>query len=224
MPDNDPYGATQTFPGDADNQSATELCTHATDGSRTRAHPARIGRFRVESVLGKGGFGFVYLAHDDQLDRAVAIKVPHANLISQPEDADVYLAEARTVANLDHPHIVPVYDIGSAEECRCFIVAKYVEGADLATKIREGRFKYAESAELVATVADALHYAHKQGLVHRDRRHRPVRRSDFRRGHPPARPRQTGRDAGRRLQGRQKVNRPDGAFTCPYCQTVWNEA
>ncbi len=131
-------------------------------------HPQRIGRYRIEKVLGKGGFGIVYLAHDEQLNRRVAVKVPHAKLISRPEDAEAYLAEARTVANLDHPSIVPVHDVGSMENCPCFIVSKYIPGTDLATKIKQHRLKYREAAEIVATVAEALHYAHKQGLVHRD--------------------------------------------------------
>ena len=130
--------------------------------------PERIGRYRVEKVLGKGGFGLVYLAQDEQLNRPVAVKVPHARLISKPEDAEAYLAEARTVANLDHPGIVPVHDVGSTEDCPCYVVSKYIRGTDLATKLKQQRLKYREAAELVATVADALHYAHKQGLVHRD--------------------------------------------------------
>ena len=72
------------------------------------------------------------------------------------------------VANLDHPQIVPVFDVGSTEDCPCYIVSKYIEGTDLAKKTKEQRFKYREAAELVAMVAKALHYAHKQGLVHRD--------------------------------------------------------
>jgi serine/threonine protein kinase/formylglycine-generating enzyme required for sulfatase activity len=131
-------------------------------------HPERIGRYRIEKVLGKGGFGLVYLAHDEQLDRLVAIKVPHAMLISKPEDAEAYLAEARTVASLDHPGIVPVHDVGSTEDCPCYVVSKYIEGTDLSAKLKESRLKYRDAAELVATVAEALHYAHKQGLVHRD--------------------------------------------------------
>src|SRR3954453_12785971 len=78
--------------------------------------PEWIGRYRIEKVLGKGGFGLVYLAHDDQLQRLVAIKVPHARLVAQATDAEAYLTEARTVANLDHPHIVPVHDVGSTEQ------------------------------------------------------------------------------------------------------------
>lgn len=128
----------------------------------------QIGRYRIEKVLGKGGFGLVYLAHDEQLDRLVAIKVPHAKLISQSEDAKAYLTEARTVANLDHSHIVPVFDVGSTEECPCYVVSKYIDGTDLSTKLRQKRLNYREAAQLVATVAEALHYAHKQGLVHRD--------------------------------------------------------
>jgi serine/threonine protein kinase len=130
--------------------------------------PERIGRYRVERLLGKGGFGLVYLAHDEHLNRPVAVKVPHAKLISGPEDAEAYLTEARTVANLDHPNIVPVHDVGSTDDCPCYIVSKYIKGTNLATKIKRSRLKYTDAAELVATVADALHYAHKQGLVHRD--------------------------------------------------------
>src|SRR3954469_12926865 len=78
--------------------------------------PERIGRYGIERELGKGGFGLVYLAHDEQLQRLVAIKVPHPDLITRPQDADAYLTEARTVANLDHPHIVPVFDVGSTED------------------------------------------------------------------------------------------------------------
>lgn len=76
-------------------------------------HPEQIGRYRIERVLGKGSFGRVYLAHDDQLNRPVAIKVPHPDLISRPEDAKAYLVEARILASLDHPNILPVYDVGS---------------------------------------------------------------------------------------------------------------
>jgi serine/threonine protein kinase/formylglycine-generating enzyme required for sulfatase activity len=130
--------------------------------------PLHIGRYRIERVLGKGGFGLVYLAHDDQLNRLVAIKVPHRHRVSAAEDAAAYLAEARTVANLDHPHIVPVYDVGSTEDCPCFIVSKLIEGSTLAQLIKNNRPTFAEAAELVASIAEALHYAHRRGLVHRD--------------------------------------------------------
>src|SRR5262249_33964571 len=130
--------------------------------------PQCIGRYRIEGVLGEGGFGFVYLAHDEQLSRPVAIKVPHPRLVAQAGDAEAYLTEARTVANLDHPHIVPVYDVGSTEDCPCYVVSKYIDGTDLATRLKQSRLSLHEAVELVATVAEALHHAHKQGLVHRD--------------------------------------------------------
>jgi len=132
------------------------------------ATPQHIGRYRIERVLGEGGFGLVYLAHDDQLQRLVAIKVPHARLVARPEDAEAYLTEARTVASLDHPNIAPVHDVGSNPEFPCFVVSKYIDGTDLATRIKQSRLSIHEAGELVATVAEALHHAHKQGLVHRD--------------------------------------------------------
>jgi eukaryotic-like serine/threonine-protein kinase len=132
------------------------------------APPRQIGRYRIEKVLGEGGFGVVYLAHDGQLQRRVAIKVPHRKLVDRPETAESYLAEARTVANLDHPNIVPVHDVASTAECPVVIVSKFIDGSDLATRLKRSRLSALEAVELVATVADSLHFAHKQGLVHRD--------------------------------------------------------
>ncbi len=138
------------------------------DESSAGAPPKQIGRYRIQRLLGKGGFGLVYLAHDDSLDRSVAVKVPHAKLLSHPDDAKEYLAEARTVANLDHPNIVPVHDVGTTEDFPCYVVSKYVEGTSLYARLKESRLPYIESSQLVATIAEALHYAHKQGVVHRD--------------------------------------------------------
>jgi serine/threonine protein kinase len=132
------------------------------------SQPQRIGRYWVERVLGRGGFGLVYLAHDEQLSRPVAIKVPHPHLVPQASEAEAYLSEARTVAGLDHPNIVPVYDVGSTEDCPCYVVSKLIEGSTLAQRIKADRPSVAEAAELVATVAETLHYAHRRGLVHRD--------------------------------------------------------
>jgi len=130
--------------------------------------PERIGRYAINTLLGQGGFGVVYLGYDDELARRVAIKVPHAGRVSRPEDAQLYRAEARLVAQLDHPHIVPVYDVGSTEEFACYVVSRYVEGCDLEARIGQQRLSPVESAELIATVADALHFAHTRGVVHRD--------------------------------------------------------
>src|SRR6266567_6727075 len=113
------------------------------------ATPQRIGRYQVERILGQGGFGIVYLAHDEQLQRPVAVKVPHRRLVFRPEDAEAYLAEARTVAGLDYPNIVPVYDVGSTEDCPCFVVWKVIEGSTLAQRIMANRPSVAEAVQLV---------------------------------------------------------------------------
>lgn len=130
--------------------------------------PEKIGRYRIDRVLGTGGFGVVYLAYDEDLVRHVAIKVPHRSRVERPESAKQYLEEARIVASLNHPNIAPVYDIGNSEECHCYFVSMYVDGTSLAERIRQHRLSFAEAADLVATIASALHYAHVQGLVHRD--------------------------------------------------------
>ena len=130
--------------------------------------PIKIGRYRVIRLLGKGGFGRVYLAHDDELDRAVAVKVPNIERIRAPEDLEAYLLEAKVLAKLEHPNIVPVYDAGRADDGLCYVVSKFLQGSDLKEKILQGRPPFQVSAALVATVADALHYAHTKGLVHRD--------------------------------------------------------
>ena len=132
------------------------------------SEPQIIGRYRIVRLLGKGGFGKVYLAHDDDLKRSVAIKVPNRERVTNPEDVEAYLNEARILASLDHSHIVPVYDVGRTDDGLCFVVSKLIEGSDLAHKIKESRPSFHESAGLVATIAEALHYAHTRGLVHRD--------------------------------------------------------
>lgn len=163
MSKNDPFAITREFHDDSDGT----LPNTAAD-VESAGHPQWIGRYRVERVLGKGGYGVVYLAHDEQLTRRVAVKVPHARLVSGARDAKAYLIEARTVANLDHPHIVPVHDVGSTAEFPCYVVSKYIEGADLSARLKQSRLQYGEAAELIATVAEALHYAHMQGVIHRD--------------------------------------------------------
>src|SRR6516165_8601308 len=156
---------------EAENLSSTESLRPSEEdssGSYSLLHPTKIGRYTILRRLGKGGFGQVFLAFDDDLDRPVAIKVPRPERISKPEDIKTYLNEARILASLDHPHIVPVYDVGRTDDGLSFVVSKLIEGSDLASRIKEARPSCHESAELVATVAEALHYAHTRGLVHRD--------------------------------------------------------
>lgn len=130
--------------------------------------PRFIGRYRVVGTLGQGGFGKVFLAQDDDLDRAVAIKVPRPERVSKQEDLEAYLDEARILASLDHPNIVPVYDVGRTDDGLCFVVSKVIEWTSLAHETRRFRSNYSQIAELIAAVADALRHAHQKGLVHRD--------------------------------------------------------
>ncbi len=128
--------------------------------------PARVGRYTVLRVLGRGGMGVVYLARDEDLQRQVAVKVPNHFFLGG--DLAAYLTEARAVAALDHPNIVPVYDVGSAAEFPCFIVSKFIEGSSLAEVLAQRRPDREESVRLVAAVAAALDHAHRLKVIHRD--------------------------------------------------------
>jgi serine/threonine protein kinase/formylglycine-generating enzyme required for sulfatase activity len=130
--------------------------------------PVRLGRYRITENLGSGVFGVVYKAFDVDLHREVAIKVPHRQRITSTEDAEAYLGEARILASMDDPGIVPVYDVGRTEDGLCYLVSKFVDSSDLQTRLARGRPSFAESAGIVARVAEALHHAHQRGLVHRD--------------------------------------------------------
>ena len=132
--------------------------------------PERIGqKFKVKRVLGEGGFGRVYLAEDEKLQRLVAIKVAHRRRISYPSDIKAYEREAQLVAQLDHPNIVPVLEVGT-DEHQFYVVSRYIAGRNLAQVLRESRPPFYKTAEIVATVAEALHHAHQHELhiVHRD--------------------------------------------------------
>jgi len=130
--------------------------------------PERLDRYRIVARLGAGTYGVVYKAYDPEAQRPVAIKVPHRHRVGSAADADAYLAEARTLARLDHPGIVPLYDLGRTADGLCYLVSKFVEGTDLQARLAQGRPPVAEAADLVAQVARALHHAHQRGLVHRD--------------------------------------------------------
>ena len=137
----------------------------STEEARALEPPRHIGRYSIERVLGSGGFATVYLGFDEELRRRVSLKVPLPHRLI---NADTYLTEARIVASLDHPGIVPVFDVGRTNEGLCYVVSKFIEGSDLRQRLQTQRMPPAESAEIVAAIAEALHYAHTKGLVHRD--------------------------------------------------------
>lgn len=142
--------------------------SHDRIASAHHARETRIGRHLLIRELGAGGFGTVYLAHDEQLRRQVAIKVPRRDRVAGPQAVEAYLGEAQVVARLDHPHIVPVYDVGRTGDGLYYIVSKYIEGQNLSDLIRLQRPSPFASASLIIQVARALHYAHTQGVIHRD--------------------------------------------------------
>jgi hypothetical protein len=156
-----PSGTDDSGTGVAD--TGSEM-TPAADGSL----PSFLGRYPITAKLGEGSFGVVYRAYDEELRQPVAIKEPHRRRIASSADVETFLAEAQIVATLDHPHIVPVYDVGRTGDGLCYVVSKFVEGSDLKARIAEGPLPPPEKARLVAAVAEALHHAHRHRLVHRD--------------------------------------------------------
>lgn len=132
--------------------------------------PASLGRYRVIRRIGEGAFGTVYLARDEELQRDVAVKVPHQHLVHRAGAIDLFRNEARALATLRHAAIVPVYDVHVEEDnpSSCFVVSHFMEGGDLAVFVDQHEMTPLESARIVQRIAAALHYAHGRGLVHRD--------------------------------------------------------
>ena len=131
-----------------------------------RLQRTKLGRFELVQHVGRGQFGDVWKARDTELDRTVAVKVPR---MVGFDDAtlQLFLREARASAQLRHPHIVPVHEVGR-EDTTAFIVSDFVEGVTLKDVIHHRRPEPRAAAELCVTVADALQHAHDAGVVHRD--------------------------------------------------------
>jgi class 3 adenylate cyclase len=131
------------------------------------APPASFGRYQVLRILGTGGFGAVYLGHDTQLDRPVAIKVLRGGTGPAQAEGQQALQEARRLAQLHHPGIVAVHDVG-VQEGQVYIVSDYLDGPDLSRWLRDYRPAWPEAARIAIAVADALAHAHARLIIHRD--------------------------------------------------------
>lgn len=129
---------------------------------------AFIGRYQIIRRLGRGGFGIVFLAKDSDLDRLVAVKLPHLHRTQRENYLQTFLREAQTLARLDHPGVVPIYDCGLINDGRCFVVSKYIEGQDLSQVLMQGPMPLTEAVRLLIDVTQALDHVHRARIVHRD--------------------------------------------------------
>lgn len=129
--------------------------------------PKKIGRYRIQGELGRGGMSTVYLAHDPHFERDVAIKLLPLELLHQPTFRRRFEREAKVVAALDHPAIVPVYDFGE-EDGQPFLVMRFMMGGSLTDRLKEGALTIKEAAAIIGRLAPALDEVHAHGIVHRD--------------------------------------------------------
>ena len=124
--------------------------------------------YRVDSLVGRGGMGVVYLARDLSLDRPVALKLIAPELADDEEFRARFLREPKLAASLDHPNVIPIYEAGE-HEGQLYLAMRYVEGSDLRTLLeREGKLSPQRTLAILAQVAGALDAAHRRALVHRD--------------------------------------------------------
>lgn len=130
-------------------------------------NPEKIGRYEIKAELGRGGMATVYRAYDPRFEREVAVKVLPREMLHDPQFRIRFEREAKTIALLEHPAIVPVYDVGEEDE-QPYFVMRYMNGGDLAGRIKQSPLSIPEAAHLLEKIAPALDEAHAKGIVHRD--------------------------------------------------------
>ncbi|MEP6925311.1 MAG: protein kinase [Pyrinomonadaceae bacterium] len=134
----------------------------------THAVGRKIGTYEIDSLLGAGGMGEVYLAHDAKLNRRVALKLLPAHFAADAERLRRFKREAQAISALNHPNIVTIHDIGSTAEGEHFIATEFVEGHTLREIANSGKLSILEILKIFAQICEALEAAHKSGIVHRD--------------------------------------------------------
>jgi serine/threonine protein kinase len=128
-----------------------------------------LDRYRVDRLIGKGGMAIVYAGRHTAIDRAVAIKVLRRRYADEPDTVARFLREARASSLVRHEHIVEVTDFGTTEDGLVFMVMEYLEGETLAEVLqREGRMPWSRVHGIALQLCEALHAAHRAGVVHRD--------------------------------------------------------
>ena len=135
--------------------------------AETVAPGAAIAHYRIDSLLGQGGMGAVYLADDTRLGRRVALKILPPEMAADPERMQRFVQEARLASALTHPNVATIYEIGQDKD-HWFLAMEYVEGRPLSEHIAKGPLKTREIVAIGLEVADALDDAHSKGIVHRD--------------------------------------------------------
>src|SRR5262249_5940908 len=127
----------------------------------------RIGQYKILSLLGRGGMGEVYLAHDSKLGRKVALKLLPASFTQDKDRVRRFEQEARAASALNHPNILTIFDIEKIEGTH-FIATEYIQGETLRQRIADGKMELSEALEMATQVASALSAAHQAGIAHRD--------------------------------------------------------
>ena len=130
------------------------------------SNPSTIGRFKVESLLGKGGMGEVYKAFDPLMRRIVAIKIVRPEVVDA-SNLERFRREAQAYGRLKHPHIVTVHE-ANEDRGSVFIVMEYLDGQGLATALGRGTLSFESKLKILIEMLDALQYAHGEGVIHRD--------------------------------------------------------
>jgi eukaryotic-like serine/threonine-protein kinase len=143
-----------------------------TFGKMNNETPQLIDHYEILDIVGQGGMSTVYKAYDNQLERLVALKLMHPHLADKPDFQSRFIAECRSVAALDHPNIIKVYDVALRDN-QLFLIMEYVEGGTLRSRLNQALrddqpLALQEIVTVMRQVAQALHYAHEQGIVHRD--------------------------------------------------------
>ncbi|NUQ65403.1 MAG: protein kinase [Pirellulales bacterium] len=135
--------------------------------SRRSVPPRIFGDYELLEVLGQGGMGVVYRARQRSLNRFVALKMIRMGLLASPSAIERFRNEAEMTATLDHPHILPIYEVGE-HDAQPYFTIKLVEGGSLASQLARYRDHPREAAQLVQILAGAVHHAHQHGVLHRD--------------------------------------------------------
>jgi serine/threonine-protein kinase len=130
--------------------------------------PDKVGRYKIKSELGRGGMATVYRAFDPISNREVAIKVLPRELLHNLVTRARFKRELKLIASLEHPAIVPVYDVGGDDDHQPFFVMRYMSGGSLSDMIKKGKFSLRDAALIIERLAAALDHAHARGIIHRD--------------------------------------------------------